>query len=75
MSVRAGLTVTVPVTSSNTAVGTITTSPLTFTAPNLTVNTEFDPVGVGTSTISVGTPSTGGFSTPNNFRQITATVN
>jgi hypothetical protein len=70
---RGGLSVDVSVTSSNTSVGTITTSPLTFTGNTTAVNTAFDPLAAGTSTITVGTPS--GFSTPSNFRQITATVN
>jgi hypothetical protein len=71
--VRAGVTVQVPVTSSNPAAGVITVSPLAFGANVTTVNTQFDPIAAGTSTITVGTPA--GFDASNNFRQITATVN
>ncbi|HTO10691.1 MAG TPA: hypothetical protein VMQ51_03905, partial [Candidatus Binatia bacterium] len=71
--VRGGATIMVPVTSSDPTVGTITTSPLTFPAGVSTVNTQFDPVAVGTSQITVGVPS--GFDTPSNFQQITVTVN
>ncbi len=71
--IRGGLSVQVPVTSSNTAVGTIVTSPLTFQNGVFTLNTAFDPAGTGSTTITVGVPA--GFSTPSNSRQITATVN
>jgi hypothetical protein len=71
-AVRPGVTVQVPVTSSDTNVGTITVSPVSFTGNVGTVNTAFDPAGAGTSTITVGTPA--GFDTPANFRTITATV-
>jgi hypothetical protein len=72
-AVRAGVTVQVPVTSSNTAAGVIAVSPLTF-GPNISsVNTQFDPVAAGTSILTVVAPA--GFDASNNFRQITATVN
>jgi hypothetical protein len=68
-------TISVPVVSSNTAAGTITTSPLLF-APTANgtpyVNTSFQPVATGTTTLSVQTPA--GFSTPSQYTQITATV-
>ncbi len=66
-------TVNVPVTSSNTAVGTITVSPVPF-APggNYYGQTAFQPVATGTTTITVGTPT--GFSTPSQNTQITGTV-
>jgi hypothetical protein len=70
--VRAGLTVLVPVTSSDTTVGTITVSPLSFGGNVASLATAFDPLGAGTTTLAVGTPA--GFDTPNNLRQITATV-
>ncbi|MFO1428573.1 MAG: PKD domain-containing protein [Candidatus Competibacteraceae bacterium] len=72
-SVRGGLTVNVPVTSSNPTVGTITTSPVTFTGGTTSATTQFDPQTAGTTVISVGTPP--GFDTPSNQQQITATVN
>jgi hypothetical protein len=72
-AVRAGLTVQVAVTSSNTAAGVITVSPLAFGSNVGSINTQFDPLAAGTSTITVVTPA--GFDSSNNFRQITATVN
>jgi hypothetical protein len=71
-SVRGGLTVDVPVTSSNTNVGTITNGLLSFQAGMFSANTAFDPNAPGITTITVGVPT--GFSMPSNFRQITATV-
>jgi hypothetical protein len=74
--VRAGVTVSVPVTAvdqTGTGVGTITTSPALFTGNTNLVTTQFDPAAVGTSLITVGVPA--GFQTPSNFRSITATVN
>jgi hypothetical protein len=72
-SVRAGLSASVPVISSDTLIGTITTSPLVFSAGVNSMTTQFDPEAEGTSTISVGTPA--GFDTPSNRQEITATVN
>ena len=69
---RGGLTVNVPVTSSNTAVGTID-SPATIAGGDAFKNVAFDPVALGTTTISVGTPA--GFTTPSTFQSLTATVN
>jgi hypothetical protein len=63
----------VPVVSSNTAAGVITTSPLSFGANVNSVTTQFDPVAAGASTLSVSVPA--GFDTPASQRQITATVN
>jgi hypothetical protein len=60
--------ISVPVTSSNTAVGTIVTSPVVFAAGSSTAQTAFQPVGPGSTTIAVG-PEPAGFSTPS------ATVN
>jgi uncharacterized membrane protein YfcA len=54
-------------------VGRITTSPLSFTGNTSSAITQFDPAAAGTSLITVGIPA--GFSTPSNFRSITATVN
>jgi hypothetical protein len=71
--VRGGLSVNVSVTSSNPAVGVITTSPVTFNGGVGTISTQFDPLAVGSSTLEVVQPP--GFSTPSNFRSIPATVN
>jgi hypothetical protein len=35
----------------------------------------FDPATSGTTTIKLGAPTPGGFSTPSNFQQVVATVN
>jgi hypothetical protein len=64
--------VSVPVVSSNTAVGTITTSPLVFTPGTAYLNTGFQPVATGTSAISITPPA--GFSTPSQNTQGSATV-
>ena len=60
--------------SSNTGVGTIVTSPLVFQAGDSSQSTSFQPVGAGTSTLSLATPAN--FVTPSNIstQQITATV-
>jgi hypothetical protein len=54
---------TVPVTSSNTSAGTITASPVTFSAGGSSAQTAFQPVAAGTATIAIGAQPTG-FSTP-----------
>jgi hypothetical protein len=65
-------TVSVPVTSQNTSVGTITSSPVTFTAGVPTVMTSFHAVGLGTTQINLG--QTPGFSVPSNYQTLTASV-
>ncbi len=72
MEVRAGLTVPVTVTSSNTGVGTIVGSPVSFSGGDLFKNVAFDPQSSGTSTVSITTPT--GFSTPGDFQSAVATV-
>jgi hypothetical protein len=73
--VRAGLSVAVPVSSSQPSVGTITVSPVVFaggTGNNKT--TQFNPLTVGTSTVSIAQPD--GFTAPSDGRtSLTATVN
>ena len=64
--------VSVSVTSSNTVVGTISTSPLIFNTGDTYQNTTFQPTSAGTSTISLSTPL--GFSTPSNYTTQLATV-
>jgi hypothetical protein len=49
----------IPVTSSNTATGTITTSPVTLPVGSYSATTTFDPLAAGTSTLSLGTQPTG----------------
>jgi hypothetical protein len=71
-AVRGGRTVSVPVTSGTTAVGTIVGSPVVFNPNELQTFPEFNPAAAGTTTLTVGVPT--GFSTPTNGRQITATV-
>jgi hypothetical protein len=61
------------VTSSDTGAGVMTVSLLAFGPGTTSLNTQFDPLMAGSTTITVGTPA--GFDTPNNLRQITATVN
>jgi hypothetical protein len=70
--VRGGLTVNVPVTSSNPAVGAITISPLQFTGGSSFAVTQFDPMTAGATNITVGTPA--GFSVPASGAVRTATV-
>jgi hypothetical protein len=69
-----GVTATVNVTSSNTAAGTISTSPVTFTGSQDNVTTNFDAAGTGSTTISVAAV-TAGFSTPAQDSTLIATVN
>jgi len=66
--------VDVAVTSSDTDVGTITTSPLTFQpAGDSRLLTAFDPATAGTATVSIVHPA--GFTVPSNGRtSLTATV-
>ncbi len=72
-ALRPGLTVDVPVTSSDPSVGGITVSPLTFVGGDTLKDTAFDPLSTGATVLSVGVPA--GFDTPSNSRLITATVN
>jgi hypothetical protein len=55
-AVRGGASLDVAVISSDPSVGTIVTSPVTFTGGDLTLSTEFDPVAAGTTTISITQP-------------------
>jgi len=73
-ALRGGLTVSVPVTSSNSAVGVIVTSPVVFSGGATSVTTAFDPLAVGSTEISITQPVGSGFSTPSNYQKITATV-
>jgi len=64
--------VSVHVTSGTTNTGTITTSPVVFATNQSSESTGFLPVNVGTSVISIDTPS--GFSTPSQYQSVAATV-
>jgi hypothetical protein len=70
--VRPGVSVDVPVTSSNASAGTIVTSPVTFDANTASVDASFDSAAAGTSTISIETPAD--FDTPSDMQSITASV-
>jgi len=65
-------TISVPITSSNTVVGTISASPVIFNAGDSTHTTTFQPTSAGTTTIALGVPA--GYSAPSNYVQFTATV-
>ncbi len=70
-----GSSVSLAVTSANSLVGTILTSPVTIAAGSATAVTSFQPVGGGTSLIALGAQPAG-FSTPSqaSYVQGTATV-
>jgi hypothetical protein len=71
-AIAGGAPVTFNVSSSNMSVGTIITSPVTIAGGSVTVTTDFSPSGVGTTVLSAVQPS--GFTTPNQYRTVTATV-
>ncbi|HET7697241.1 MAG TPA: PKD domain-containing protein [Vicinamibacterales bacterium] len=71
--VRPGITASVAVTSSNTAVGTITNSPLTFDHTVASgLSAVFDPASAGATTLTVVAPA--GFSQPSSQASLVATV-
>lgn len=82
---RAGTFASVSIVSSNTAVGTVTTSPLGFQGGNnfsqdptawvniSSVTTPFNAVATGSTTLSVSVPA--GFSTPAQGKTLAASVN
>lgn len=55
--VRGGFSLDVNVVSANTAVGTITTSPVTINGGNFSSNTSFTPLSAGTTDISAAGPA------------------
>ncbi len=69
-ALRAGLNVTVNLTSSDTNVGTVSAAVLN--GGSTSANASFDPLNSGTTTLSVNPPA--GFDTPTNFQSIVATV-
>jgi hypothetical protein len=66
------------VTSTNTGIGTISTSPVSFSGGATSAATTFQPVAAGTTTVNLGAPPASGlpgaFSTPSQYQQVTATV-
>jgi hypothetical protein len=70
--VRGGTNPSVDVVSSDPAVGVITVSPLVFTGNDKVLNSAFDPIAVGTTTISITPPA--GFLPPAGKTSIVATV-
>ncbi len=71
--IRGGLTVTVPLTSSDTGVGTVTNS-VTFQPGQSVANGNFQPAGLGSTTLSLGVPSDPNFTPSSSQTQATATV-
>ncbi len=65
-------TISIPVTSSSTAIGTVT-SPLVFAAQSTSQTFSFQPVSAGTTNLDLGAPPTG-FSTSTSYQQSVATV-
>ncbi len=70
--VRGGLSYSIDVTSSDPTVGAITLSPLVFTDADEYLDTQFVPLAVGTTTISIDQPP--GFLPPAGETAIVATV-
>jgi hypothetical protein len=66
--------VSVPITSSNTSVGTINVTPVVFNNGDSSQASAFHPLADGSSIVAIGVPSVAGFSTPSNYQQITANV-
>ncbi len=74
--IRGGLTVNVPIISSDTSVGTINNSPAVL-QPGDSANRNtvtFRALSLGNTILSLGTPSVTGFSTPTTNTTLTATV-
>ncbi len=68
-------TVSVPLTSGTPSVGSITTSPLVFSAGDTTESSSFQPLAAGTTALALGTPPAPFVTaTPLATQQITATV-
>ena len=70
--VRGGASASVDVVSSDPSVGAITISPLVFMGADGQLDTDFDPLAVGTTTISITQPP--GFLPPSGETAITAPV-
>ncbi|MCE5313769.1 MAG: hypothetical protein ABFD49_00170 [Armatimonadota bacterium] len=72
-NLRGGLSVDIPIDTSDAGVGIVTTNPATITANSSSATDSFDPVGVGSCVISLGTPH--GFQIPSGRQTLTAIVN
>jgi len=70
--IRAGFSTSVSVTSSDTTVGSITSSPVTLSGNVGFGFTQFDPLKNGTTLLSIDTPA--GFSTPAQGTSLTAQI-
>ena len=68
---RPGATASVTVTSSDTSIGTIVTTPLAFTGNTSSLTTAFHPLAVGATVVSISAP---GFTTPSNYQTVPTTV-
>lgn len=66
-----GVSVSVPLTSSNTAAGTVI-SPVTVNGGSSNASATFNPLAAGTTTVSVGTPA--GFTAPADHNAVNVTV-
>jgi len=72
-AVRGGHTVNVDLGNTDATVGALTINPVVFNGGTSSINTAFDPLLVGTTTLSITQPT--GFSVPSNVNtSITATV-
>ena len=73
-NIRTGMSVSVSVTSSDTTIGTIVSSPVTINPDTNLTSVLFQPVAAGTAILAIATPT--GFTTPNGAASssITATV-
>jgi hypothetical protein len=74
MAVAGGTSVNVNVTSSNTSVGTITSSPVTIAGGNNTATTSFHPVANGSTTVAVATSDPHFVSSPNGTTTVNVTT-
>ena len=72
MALAGNQSVTVNVTSANTSIGVITSSPVTIAGTTDSITTQFQPTAVGSSPISVSVPA--GYNTPNQDTSVTAVV-
>ncbi|WP_395339910.1 PKD domain-containing protein [Ningiella sp. W23] len=72
-ALRGGISVSVPITSSDTSVGVLTATTADFTGGESLASVEFDPISVGTTDIAVGSVSE--LDTATVFQSIEATVN
>jgi hypothetical protein len=70
--VRGDLSVTVGISSSLPSVGTITVPQLVFAGGTSSAQTQFDPVSIGTTLLSIAQPA--GFSAPSQHGSLAATV-